>query len=69
MDDWNGLVELIASPLEVKIFSFGKYRGSLVEDTVAGDPDYIRWLMRQKWLSEEHPDLYHTILRKAGNTK
>ncbi len=69
MDDWNGLVELIASPLEVKIFSFGKYRGSLVEDTVAGDPDYIRWLIRQKWLSEEHPDLYHTILRKAGNSK
>jgi len=66
--DWNGLVELIASPLEVKIFSFGKYRGSLVEDTVAGDPDYIRWLIRQKWLSEEHPDLYHTILRKAGNS-
>ncbi len=66
---WTELLRLIASPLEVKIFSFGKYRGSLVEDTVAGDPDYIRWLLRQKWLSEEHPDLYHTILRKTGAKK
>lgn len=66
-NDWKGLVELIASPLEIKIFSFGKYRGSLVEDTVAGDPDYIQWLLRQKWLADEHPDLYHTILRQTGD--
>lgn len=68
-NDWNALVELIASPLEVKIFTFGKYRGNLVEDTVAGDPEYIRWLLRQKWLSEEHPDLHHTILCKTGEKK
>ena len=68
-DQWEEMVKLIASPLEVKIFSFGKYRGSLVEDTVAGDPDYIRWLLKQKWLAEEHPDLYHTILRKTGVQK
>ncbi len=67
--NWKELVEFISSPLEVKIFTFGKYRGNLVEDTVAGDPDYIRWLLRQKWLSEEHPDLYHTILCKTGAEK
>lgn len=67
--NWNQLVELIASPLEIKVFSFGKYRGSLVEDTVAGDPEYIKWLLRQKWLADEHPDLYSTILRKAGTKK
>lgn len=66
---WKELVEFIFSPLEVKIFSFGKYRGNLVEDTVAGDPDYIKWLLRQKWLAEEHPDLYHTILCKTGAQK
>lgn len=65
-NNWKSLVDFISSPLEVKIFSFGKYRGNLVEDTVASDPDYIRWLLRQKWLSEEHPDLYHTILSKTG---
>jgi DNA polymerase-3 subunit epsilon len=63
---WNELVNFVNTPLEVKIFSFGKYRGNLVEDTVANDPEYIRWLLKQKWLSEEHPDLHHTILSKAG---
>ncbi len=65
-NDWNSLIEFIVSPLEVKVFTFGKYRGNLVEDTVARDPDYIKWLLRQKWLPEEHPDLYHTILQKTG---
>ena len=68
-NNWNLLVDFIDSPLEVKIFTFGKYRGNLVEDTVASDPDYIRWLLKQKWLSEEHPDLYHTILSKTGAKK
>ncbi len=65
-NDWKALVDFVFSPLEVRIFSFGKYRGTLVEDTVARDPDYIRWLLKQKWLPEEHPDLYHTILSKTG---
>lgn len=66
---WKSLVDLIVSPLEVKIFTFGKYRGNLVEDTVASDPDYIRWLLKQKWLPDEHPDLFHTILSKTGARK
>ena len=65
--NWNQLVELIASPLDVKIFGFGKYRGDLVEDVIASDPNYIKWLLRQKWLPEEQPDLYHTILRMKGD--
>lgn len=68
-NNWDSLVAYIEAPLEVKIFTFGKYRGKLVEDTVANDPDYIRWLLKQKWLSEEQPDLYHTILSKTGAKK
>ncbi|MCK5130952.1 MAG: 3'-5' exonuclease [Candidatus Sabulitectum sp.] len=68
-NSWKSLVDFIIAPLEVKIFTFGKYRGNLVEDTVANDPDYIRWLLKQKWLSEEQPDLYHTILSKTGAKK
>ena len=68
-NNWNSLVDFIISTLEVKVFSFGKYRGNLVEDTVARDPEYIKWLLRQKWLPEEHPDLYHTILQKTGVEK
>jgi DNA polymerase III epsilon subunit-like protein len=69
LNDWDALIDFIVSPLEVRVFSFGKYRGTLVEDTVARDPDYIRWLLKQKWLPEEHPDLYHTILSKTGSTE
>jgi exodeoxyribonuclease X len=63
---WTQLVEYIRSPLEVLIFTFGKYRGSLVEDIVAEDGEYVSWLLRQPWIPGEYPDLYHTLLRKAG---
>lgn len=63
---WPELVDYTRSPLEVKIFSFGKYRGKLVEDIAAQDRDYIMWLLKQKWLPQDYPDLYHTILEKSG---
>jgi DNA polymerase III epsilon subunit family exonuclease len=59
------LVSYIGTPLEVKIFNFGKHKGCLVEDIAATDPDYIRWLLRQEWLPIEYPDLSHTLLRKS----
>jgi exodeoxyribonuclease X len=64
--DWAGLVEYARSPLEVSTFTFGKYRGSLVEDIVAQDADYVRWLLQQKWVPADYPDLYSTLLRKLG---
>jgi len=65
-DDWEALATLSRSPLNIQTFSFGKYRGKLVEDITAQDADYIRWLLRQKWITEEYPDLYHTLLKKTG---
>lgn len=65
-DSWSGLVEFTLSPLEVKVFSFGKYRGKLVEDIAAQDRDYVMWLLKQKWVPQDYPDLYHTILEKTG---
>jgi exodeoxyribonuclease X len=67
--DWVSLAEFCRSPLDIQTFSFGKYRGKLVEDIAAEDADYIRWLLRQKWLTEEYPDLYHTLLKKIGRKK
>lgn len=29
---------------------FGKYKGSLVVEVVAKDPEYCRWLIQQDWL-------------------
>lgn len=55
------LPEKIAKPLMVDLFNFGKYRGSMVDEVVISDPDYIRWLMRQDWMPTERPDLMHTI--------
>ena len=64
--NWKELVEFTQSSLEIKIFSFGKYRGQLVEDIVAQDEDYVRWLLRQQWIPDDYPDLYQTLLRKTG---
>ncbi|MEN8209362.1 MAG: exonuclease domain-containing protein, partial [Candidatus Fermentibacteria bacterium] len=69
-ENWAELVKYTRSALEVKIFSFGKYRGKLVEDIAAQDTDYIRWLLRQDWIPSDYPDLYHTLLSKtAGKGK
>lgn len=65
--DWKELSEFARSPLDVQVFSFGKYRGKLVEDVLASDVDYIRWLIRQKWMAGDYPDLYHTLLTKTGS--
>ncbi len=65
---WGELADISRSPLEIQTFGFGKYRGQLVEDIIASDPDYIRWLLRQKWIPNDYPDLYHTILKKSGRS-
>ncbi|NLP04455.1 3'-5' exonuclease [Candidatus Fermentibacteria bacterium] len=64
--NWRELLEYTRSPLEIQTFGFGKYRGSLVEDVIAQDADYVRWLLQQKWVPIEQPDLYYTLLRKTG---
>mgnify|MGYP001035462465 CR=1 FL=1 len=71
-DSWANLIEFTQSALEVRVFSFGKYRGKLVEDIAAQDRDYIKWLLRQDWIPSDYPDLYHTLLDKtsrAGENK
>jgi len=66
-ENWMELISYVDSPLEVKIFSFGKYRGKLVEDIAVQDRDYIKWLLRQDWMPAEYPDLYHTLISKTGS--
>ena len=65
-ESWADLVNFTQSALEVLIFSFGKYRGKLVEDVAAQDRDYIKWLLRQEWIPADYPDLYHTLLDKTS---
>ncbi len=63
---WTDLVSYTQSALEIKIFSFGKHRGKLVEDIISQDRDYIKWLLRQAWVPTDYPDLYHTLLDKTS---
>lgn len=65
VNSWDKLAEFAGSPLDVQIFSFGKYRGKLVDDIVSNDPGYVRWLLKQDWITKDYPDLYHTILKKS----
>ncbi len=68
-DSWDKLAALARSPLNVQIFSFGKYRGKLVDDIISDDAGYIRWLLKQDWITNDYPDLYHTILKKSKGEK
>lgn len=69
VNSWSELVEFANSPLDVQIFSFGKYRGKLVDDIISDDSGYIRWLLKQDWITKDYPDLYHTILKKSKGSK
>jgi len=66
---WDELSDFARSPLEVTVFNFGKYRGSLVEDVAVQDPQYVTWLLSQVWVPKDYPDLYHTLLRKLGSDR
>lgn len=68
-DSWEKLCDFAKSPLEVLVFNFGKYRGSLVEDIAVQDPQYVTWLLSQVWIPKDYPDLYHTLLRKLSPEK
>jgi len=54
------LAEFAAKPIPVKVMYFGKHKGEPVE-TLPGD--YVRWLQRQPWFRDEHPDLWWTLRR------
>lgn len=65
-DSLVSIAELARSPLDIQTFSFGKYRGKLLDDIIVQDPDYVRWLLGQEWAENEHPDLFHTLKRKSS---
>ena len=45
-------------------FSFGKYKGEIIEVIWESDKAYIRWLSQQKWLAQylDENDLIHELL-------
>jgi uncharacterized protein (DUF3820 family) len=47
------------------IVPFGKYRGRLVEEVLADDPQYLEWLSGQDWFREKHLNLYQVIINRG----
>ncbi|WP_304544514.1 3'-5' exonuclease [Sulfurimonas microaerophilic] len=40
------MVALTKEPILVKVFRFGKYRGRMLQEVAAEDPQYLRWMLK-----------------------
>lgn len=48
----NKMIEISGKPSLFKIFTFGKYKGKMIEDVVKNDKSYVEWLLEQKQTNE-----------------
>lgn len=58
------LEELTHTPVMLKSFKFGKYKGEMIEDIARLDAGYIRWMLKSLELDE---DLKYTLERILEN--
>jgi DNA polymerase III epsilon subunit-like protein len=58
------LEELTRTPVMMKSFKFGKYKGEEIEDIARSDAGYIKWMMKSLDLDE---DLKYTLERVLEN--
>ncbi|NEW61354.1 3'-5' exonuclease [Sulfurovum sp. bin170] len=58
------LEELTNTPVFMKSFKFGKYKGEQIEDIARSDAGYIRWMLKSLDLDE---DLKYTLERVLEN--
>jgi DNA polymerase III epsilon subunit-like protein len=58
------LEELTRTPVMMKTFKFGKYKGEEIEDIARSDAGYIKWMMKSLDLDE---DLKYTLERVLEN--
>jgi DNA polymerase III epsilon subunit-like protein len=47
------LVELTQTPVHIKIFKFGKYKGESIQDIANSDIGYLRWMRDKLELDED----------------
>jgi DNA polymerase-3 subunit epsilon/exodeoxyribonuclease X len=52
-DIMNKLVELTQTPVHIKVFKFGKYKGELIQDIANSDIGYLRWMRDKLDLDED----------------
>jgi uncharacterized protein (DUF3820 family) len=48
------------------IVPFGKYKGRLVEELLADDPQYLEWLSSQDWFRVKYVSLHQTIINRGA---
>jgi len=58
------LEELTRTPVMMKSFKFGKYKGEEITDIARSDAGYIRWMLKSLELDE---DLKYTLERILEN--
>ena len=58
------LEELTRTPVMMKSFKFGKYKGEEIDDIARSDAGYIRWMLKSLELDE---DLKYTLERTLEN--
>ncbi len=57
-DIMQKLAELTTTPVLMKRFKFGKYKGESIEDISSSDPRYIAWMLKELELDE---DMQYTL--------
>ncbi len=52
-DIMQKMAELTQTPVLIKIFKFGKYKGSEIEEIASEDPGYLKWMRKTLDLDED----------------
>jgi DNA polymerase III epsilon subunit-like protein len=63
------MINLSNSPLKIKEFTFGKYKGKSFEEVKQIDPGYLQWLYRsetQKSKNDQNRNLVYTLEKLIG---
>lgn len=58
------LAELTLTPVFVKTFKFGKYKGENIEDVAKKDPNYLNWMRNNMELDEDMQYTLDKVLEK-----
>lgn len=63
----NQMAEISSKPSLLRVMSFGKHKGKLLEEIVKTDRSYLEWLLAQKLASgEEEEDWIYTLKHCLG---
>jgi len=55
------MMEISQQPVLIRMFSFGKHAGKLVEDVVKEDKEYLRWFLKTKESEGTDEDWIYTL--------